>query len=421
VSKYLSPIIGWEAPDVTQETSNDQQDTPDVPQETPDNLQETPDVPQATPDVQQENFNDRQGISQVRQVDIKMAKFSWRDLPFDAEVNTQLLDHFCRRSSDKNPSKPSRLALLQLLLKNMVASGKLIVDAIEEGVPILRRGDATHVTGDVAADVMLATARETHLTFELQSQSQTQLQHCHGQTPTQLAQAGVKLPKMALDKVTRTAQERSQEEAQEVKRKKQEVTADSNKLKKEARYKALRDKLGRLPACPRLCRGEECTGIPCGEEEPGFPYSHINDMVVCTDKAHVSMTTWARCLMFHQWPKRSPQAPPAGPPAGRPKNSGRGTSGPRQAPPKRHTGKVNGTQRPQQPRGQQQQQQQQRDLDHQRVIERLNFKLEVTRTNADARTNGTSYANVVKVFTSPPPPLPLPVRWQWSCGTILVS
>jgi hypothetical protein len=139
---------------------------------------------------------------------------------------------------------------------------------------------------------------------------------------------------MALDKAIRTAQERSQEEVQEVERKKQEVTADSNKLKKEARNKALVDKLGRLHACPRLCRGEECTGTPCGEEEPGFSYSHLDNMVVCTDKAHVSMTTRAGCLLFHQWPKRSPRTPPAGPPAICPKNSGGRTSGARQAPPK---------------------------------------------------------------------------------------
>jgi hypothetical protein len=143
-----------------------------------------------------------------------MAKHLWRDLPFDAEVNAQLLDHFCKRSSDKDRSKPLRSALLQLLLKNMVASGKLIVDRIEEGVPILRRGDATHVTGDVAADVTLASGQETDLTFESQLQSQSQ--PCHRQTPTQLAQAEVKLAKVALDKATRTAQERLQEEAQEV-------------------------------------------------------------------------------------------------------------------------------------------------------------------------------------------------------------
>jgi hypothetical protein len=345
VSKYLSAIVGWEAPDVTQETPDDLQDTPDVPQETPNNLQEAPHVPQETPDnlqetpaAQQENVNNI--------IDIKMAKLLWRDLPFDAVVNNQLLDHFCRRSSDKDLSKPSRSALLQLLLKYMVALGELIVDAInEEGVPILCRGNATHVAGDVTADFTHAPARETHSIFDSQLQPlhmtfESQSQPCNRQTPTQLAQAGVKLAKMAVDKATRTAQERLQEEAQEVKRMKQEVTANSKKMKKEARYKASVDNLGRLPACPRLCRGEECTGTPCREEEPGFPYAHIADMVVCMDKAHVSIATRAGCLMFHHWPKRSPRAPPAGPP----KNSGGGTSGERQAPPKRHTGKGNGTQ-----------------------------------------------------------------------------
>jgi hypothetical protein len=319
------------------------QEVPDVPQEAPDNLQETPDDLQETPDDLQETPDDPQDTSQVGN---KMTKYSWRDLSFNEDANTHLLDHFCRRgTSDTDPSKPARSALLQLLLKNMVPSGELIVDRIEEGIPILRRGDTTHVNGDVMSNVTPASAQETDLTFESQSQSQP----CNGQTPTQLALAEGKLAKMALDKATRTAQERSQEEAQEVERKKQEVTADSNKSKKEARYKASRDKLSRLPACPKLCRGEECTGIPCGEEEPGFPYSYIDDMVVCTDKAHVSMATRAGCLMFCQWPKRSPkppQAPPAGLPSGRPKNLGWGTSGARQAYTKRHAGKGNGTQRP---------------------------------------------------------------------------
>jgi hypothetical protein len=147
VSKFLSAIWVAEAPnapDVTQDAPNDLQDTPDVlqeaphvPQETPDDLQEAPHVPQETLDDQQENVSD-----------INMAKPSWKDLPFDADVKNQLLDHFCRRSSDKDPSKPSRSALLQLLLKYMVTSGDLIFDAInEEGVPILSRGEATHVTG----------------------------------------------------------------------------------------------------------------------------------------------------------------------------------------------------------------------------------------------------------------------------------
>jgi hypothetical protein len=43
------------------------------------------------------------------------------------------------------------------------------------------------------------------------------------------------------------------------------------------------------------------------------------------------------------------------------------------------------------------------------VIEKLNLELEVAMTNAGARTNETSYGNVVRgAVTSPPPPLPLP-------------
>jgi hypothetical protein len=140
VSKFLSAIWVAEAPD----TPNVTQDAPNNLKDTPNGLQEAPHVPQEMPDNLQETLDDQQ--ENVN--DINMAKPSWKDLPFDTDVKNQLLDHFCRRSSDKDPSKPSRSALLQLLLKYMVTSGDLIFDAInEEGVPILSRGEATHVTG----------------------------------------------------------------------------------------------------------------------------------------------------------------------------------------------------------------------------------------------------------------------------------
>jgi hypothetical protein len=144
-------------------------------------------------------------------------------------------------------------------------------------------------------------------------------------------------------------------------------------------------------------------------------------MVVCQDKAHLSMATRDGCLLFHLWPprKRSPK-PPAGPPAGHPaknlqpaKNSGGETSSARQAPKNhgnpragkpRHAGK--GTQQQQQ----QPWQQQQSVIAHQRAIEKLNLQLEVAKVTAGARTT-VSYANVVKgmpPFTTPPPPLPSP-------------
>jgi hypothetical protein len=133
VSKYLSSIwVQPKTPLLRQEAPHIPSDAPDVAQEVPDNLQDTSDDPQ-------KDVNDRQGDCQVRQVDIKMAKYSCRDLPFDKEANAHLLDHFCRRCSEKDPTKPGKMALFQLLLKYMVASGDLIIDRFEEGVPILSR------------------------------------------------------------------------------------------------------------------------------------------------------------------------------------------------------------------------------------------------------------------------------------------
>jgi hypothetical protein len=258
-----------------------------------------------------------------------MTEHSWRGLPFDEEANAHLLEHFSRRgTSEKDPTKPGKMSLFQLLLKYMVASGKLVIDRFEDGVPILSRVNAqahAHVPSTclVASATATAPTQETDLTLGSQSQQS------HGQTPSKIAHAEVRLAKMAYEKATRIAQERSQEAVQEVERMKQEATVDSKKNKKAEWYRATMEKLEKLPPCPKLFRGEECSGIPCKEEEPGFSYSHIDNMVVCQDKAHVSMATRDGCLMFHLWPARkmsSKPPPPAGPPAGPPaKNAGGGT------------------------------------------------------------------------------------------------
>jgi hypothetical protein len=134
---------------------------------------------------------------------------------------------------------------------------------------------------------------------------------------------------------------------------------ESRKAKKAERYRVTMEKLGKLPPCPKLCRGGECDGIPCEEEEPGFPYSHINDIVVCHDKSHMSMDTRDGCYLFHMWPARKRSNKPAPAPA---KNSDGGTLGARHVTPSNRSktekprnasGTGNGTQR------QQQQQQQQ--------------------------------------------------------------
>jgi hypothetical protein len=121
--EYLSAIwVQPETPTLRQEVPSAHTDAPDDLQETPNNLQET--------------HGDM--------------TFSWRDLPFDEEADAHVEAHFCGRgSSDKDPAKPSRAVLLQLLLKEKVASGRLVIDRIDDGIPILIRG---RVPGDAHPD-----------------------------------------------------------------------------------------------------------------------------------------------------------------------------------------------------------------------------------------------------------------------------
>jgi hypothetical protein len=141
-----------------------------------------------------------------------------------------------------------------------------------------------------------------------------------------VAQANARLAKMAYERTTRIAQEKTQEAAQEVERVAQEATVESRKAKKAERYRVTMEKLGKLPPCPKLCRGGECDEIPCEEEEPGFSYSVLNNMVVCPDKSHMSMATREGCYLFHLWParKRSNKPAPATNLGGEPR--ARGTS-----------------------------------------------------------------------------------------------
>jgi hypothetical protein len=239
----------------------------------------------------------------------------------------------------------------------MVASGALDIERIEDGIPIFIRGRGMNNTGHVNR-VASSALQETNG----ESLQQTHLQ----QTPLQVAQANARLAKMAHKRSTRIAQEKTKEAAQEVERIEQEVTAESRKAKKAERYRVTTEKLGKLPPCPKLCRGGECDRIPCKEEEPGFPYSHINDMVVCHDKWHMSMATRDGNYLFHLWPARKRSTKPPAPAT----NSGGGTSGARHVPPsnnskQRKTGKPrnanstgNGTQRQQQQQQQQQRHQQ---------------------------------------------------------------
>jgi hypothetical protein len=437
-----------------QEELDDPQGTPNVPQETREVPQEPREVPQVTREVQQ----------------VAMSH-TWRDLGYDAEADSSVENYLCNLyPPSKEPSKPSRAVLLKLLLKEKVASGRLVVAEIVDGVPIVVRGgqsddgrgkiavrgaQSARTTTPAATSTSAATSAATSgdeedeppshvdsadlddFSTQSQSQSNSQPKSClsahsqsllrsqdsqysqyssqsqvmqHAQVPrtqTQIAVEGERLARMELVRATRIAQEMTQADAQEAIRAKQEATANSKKAKRGDRYQAAVERMGRPPPCPILCRSEECSGSPCAEEEnTGLSYSHMDVMILCKDAAHVSMATSSTCFLFHKWPPRQ-KAPKQQPPA---KNGSGGSSGARHPPNKNGNPK---TGKPRQAgRGpsqqQQHQQQQQQDADHRRMIEKLNLELEVARANASARTIGSSYASVVKgAFSTPPPPLPL--------------
>jgi hypothetical protein len=115
-----------------------------------------------------------------------MTEFSWRNLTFDEEADTHLLDYFCKRgTSEKDPTKHGKLALFGLLLKYMVASGALVIEIIEEGVPILSRGNVQPTSGRVQHRALQGTDNNLRVASNESSQTQTQLQQAHlQQTPS---------------------------------------------------------------------------------------------------------------------------------------------------------------------------------------------------------------------------------------------
>jgi hypothetical protein len=180
----------------------------------PDDRQETPNDPQETVD-------DPQDTCQVRQVK-KMTEYSWRNLSFDEEVDTHLLNHFCMRgTSEKDRNKPGKPALFGLLLKSwasycsismlkyMVASGKLVIKRTEDGVPILSRGHV-QLSGHVQPRALQETNNNLRVLSNESWQTQTQSQAHTQQTPSQLAHANARSAKMSYEKATRIAQERTQ-------------------------------------------------------------------------------------------------------------------------------------------------------------------------------------------------------------------
>jgi hypothetical protein len=105
----------------------------------------------------------------------------------------------------------------------MVASGALDIKRFEEGIAIFSRGRGMNV--HVKQDTGHINPHASGILQETPSQ----------QTSFQVAQANVRLAKMAYERTTRIAQEKTQEAAQEVENITKEATAESRKAKKAER------------------------------------------------------------------------------------------------------------------------------------------------------------------------------------------
>jgi hypothetical protein len=235
-----------------------------------------------------------------------------------------------RGNTEKDLAKHGKPALFALLQKYMVAAGAIKIERFEDGIPVFTRGrglstmSAVHVTQDTG-HVNLHSSRAMQETDDVLRDAVNE-----SQTSSHKAQANARRAKLAYERTTRIVQEKTQEAAQEVKRIAQEATMELRKAKKAKRYRATMEKLGKLPPCPSLCRGGDCNRIPCEEEEPGFSYSHIEDIVVCSDKSHTSMSNRDGCYLFHLWPARKRSKKTC---ISTCKKLGRGTSGTRNGPP----------------------------------------------------------------------------------------
>jgi hypothetical protein len=133
----------------------------------------------------------------------------------------------------------------------MVASGPLNIGRFEEGIAIFTRGCGlnVHVTQDTGhvnphvSSVLQETDDDLRYASNESSQQTPSQQTPSQQTPSQVAQANATLAKMAYERTTRIAQEKTQEAAQEVERIAQEATAESRKAKKGECYRVMMEKL----------------------------------------------------------------------------------------------------------------------------------------------------------------------------------
>jgi hypothetical protein len=254
---------------------------------------ETPDLRQETPHVCQEMPNDLQEAQEyLQETDPEMGKFTWEDLELFQEADEELINFFCKPSRAPEPMRPMLPVLINLIQKYMVKASTLNITKMEDSIPIYERRREEILLQPETPDLGLETPNIRQETPDDPQETGDDLQEI---TPSQAAIAIAKRAKVEYERTSRIAQEQTQVAAQAVPKGTQDARLESCKAKKADRYKATMQKLGRLPPCPCSCRGKDCSGAPCDEEEMGFSYSHLNVMIGCTNPAHASMAARDRC------------------------------------------------------------------------------------------------------------------------------
>jgi hypothetical protein len=206
---------------------------------------ETPILRQKLPHVSPETPNNLQETCQVLQEhenNLKMTEYSWIELSTDKEAHEKeahehLVDHFCKQgATEKDPFKPTRPVLLTILQNYMVIAGALKITKIDEGIPFfVRRSETSQISEETG---------NRHLSNVTQETDEVQRETANGQretydktavnddvltqmTPSQEANANAKRAKLAYERRTRIAQEKTQEGAQEVQRVAQDAIMES--------------------------------------------------------------------------------------------------------------------------------------------------------------------------------------------------
>jgi hypothetical protein len=152
---------------------------------------------------------------------------SWKELSTNREADEYLVSFFCKRgAADKDPSKPTRPVLFNILQKYIVIAGALKIMKIEDGVPFFEQGSGTGEMTNVhrhSSNVPQETDDDRRET----DHDRREMAVNNNLTLTQEKIANAKRANMAYKRTTRIAQKKTQEAAQAVQKVAQDALLDS--------------------------------------------------------------------------------------------------------------------------------------------------------------------------------------------------